>query len=80
MDLKNFRHALALAEAGNFVRAAQLVHLTQSALSRSIQALERDLGVQLFDRISGGIKPTAAGKLSSAHDILCTKRKPCSGR
>lgn len=50
MNLPQLEHLLAVAETGSFSRAAERQHLTQSALSRSIQALEDDLGARLFDR------------------------------
>ena len=52
MDFRKLRHFVAVCEHGTFHRAAQAVHLSQSALSRSIQALEQELGVPLFDRSS----------------------------
>jgi DNA-binding transcriptional LysR family regulator len=51
MNLSQLRHLIALAECGSFSGAAEAVHLTQSALSRSIQALEEELGLRLIDRI-----------------------------
>jgi DNA-binding transcriptional LysR family regulator len=62
-DLTPIQHALALAQTRNFARAAEVVHITQPALSRSIAALERDLGVRLFDRLTTGVELTAFGKL-----------------
>ena len=50
MNLKHLEHLLAVAETGSFSRAAEQQHLTQSALSRSIQTLEDDLGARLIDR------------------------------
>lgn len=50
MNLQQLEHLLAVAETGSFSRAAERQHLTQSALSRSIQALEEDLGARLVDR------------------------------
>ena len=44
MNLRHLEHWLALADTGSFSRAAEKLHITQSALSRSIQALEEDLG------------------------------------
>jgi len=63
MSTHKLRHALALAEHGNFHLAADALNLTQPALSRSIQSLERALGVRLFDRGHGGVETTAFGKL-----------------
>lgn len=56
-------HAVALAENGNFRRAAEALNLTQPALSRSIQSLERELGARLFDRSWGGVETTAVGRM-----------------
>ncbi|MFC6281445.1 MULTISPECIES: LysR family transcriptional regulator [Polaromonas] len=50
MNLQQLEHLLAVAGTGSFSRAAEQQHLTQSALSRSIQALEEDLGACLIDR------------------------------
>jgi DNA-binding transcriptional LysR family regulator len=51
VNLKQLEHLLALADSGSFSRAATQMHLTQSALSRSIQSLEDELGGRLIDRI-----------------------------
>jgi DNA-binding transcriptional LysR family regulator len=61
MDLRRLRHAVLLADEGSFSRAGHVAHLTQPALSRSIQALERQLGLILFERSSSGVTPTTAG-------------------
>lgn len=71
-DLRQLRHARALAEQGSFARAARTLHLTQPALSRSIQELERRTGIKLFDRAQGGVEPTDLGRtfLAHARDLL----------
>ena len=51
MNIKHLEHLLALADIGSFSRAAEKLFITQSALSRSIQSLEEDLGGQVLDRI-----------------------------
>ncbi|NCW86539.1 MAG: LysR family transcriptional regulator [Oxalobacteraceae bacterium] len=51
MNIKHLRHLLAIAETGSFSRAADRTYITQSALSRSIQSLEEELGGALIDRI-----------------------------
>jgi DNA-binding transcriptional LysR family regulator len=63
MDLRRLEHFIALCEHGTFNKAAEAVHLSQSALSRSIQALEEELGVTLFDRLTQGTVLTPAGRL-----------------
>lgn len=66
-DLRQLRHFVALAEHSHFARAAEAVHLSQPALSRSIQALESSLGCNLVDRHSRGISLTAHGELVLEH-------------
>ena len=66
-DMRRLRHALALAEHRNFARAAAALHITQPALSRSIQALEEGMGVLLFDRSPRDVEPTAFGELVLRH-------------
>ena len=66
-DLRLLRHARALAEEGSYARAARSLHLTQPALTRSIQELERRTGLKLFDRDSKRVEPTDLGRLFLAH-------------
>jgi len=63
INSRRLSHVVALAEEGSFARAAGRVHLSQPALSRSIQALEDELGMKLFDRAARGVALTAAGRL-----------------
>jgi DNA-binding transcriptional LysR family regulator len=62
MNLRHLAHWLALADAGSFSRAAEKLHITQSALSRSIQALEEELGGALVDRIGKRNELTPLGR------------------
>ncbi|KFZ36996.1 hypothetical protein HR45_13200 [Shewanella mangrovi] len=62
MTLIQLRHFMALAETGSFRRAAELVNLTQPALTRSIQSLEEDMGQRLFERIGRHTELTPLGK------------------
>lgn len=61
MELRKIKHVVTLAKAGSFVRASEQLGITQSALTRSIQAIEQELGLCLFDRGRGGAVPTRAG-------------------
>lgn len=63
MDLRRLSHFIALAEEGRFAPAAERVHLSPAAFSRSIQALEAQLGLRLLDRGPQGIALTQAGEL-----------------
>lgn len=67
LNLTRLRHATALGRERNFARAAATLGLTQPALTRSIQTLERELGVKLFDRQARGTVPTAFGNLVLKH-------------
>jgi DNA-binding transcriptional LysR family regulator len=62
LKLRQLAHALAVWRHGSFRRAATSQHLSQPALSRSIQNLEESLGVLLFDRHTTEITPTAFGE------------------
>ena len=62
ISVRRLNHIVALAEEGSFARAAERVHLSQPALSRSVQAIETELGLRLFDRATRGVAVTQAGK------------------
>jgi DNA-binding transcriptional LysR family regulator len=62
MDLKRWTHIVAVADRRSFIRAAEQVHLSQPALTRSIQAAEAELGLLLFDRGTQEVVPTPAGE------------------
>lgn len=72
MTLVQLRHLLALAQAGSFSQAATALFLTQPALSRSIRALESELGQPLFDRIGRRSELTPFGRetVARAHELL----------
>ena len=67
MNLQQLRHFVALAEAGTFTRAAERIHLTQPALSRSIAQFEAELGLRLVDRIGKKNEITAFGRMVLEH-------------
>lgn len=62
MTLVQLRHLLSLARTGSFSRSAAAMFLTQPALSRSIRALETELGQALFDRIGRHAELTPFGR------------------
>ncbi|MGP3769580.1 LysR family transcriptional regulator [Streptomyces sp. SDT5-1] len=62
MDLKQLNALLTVAETGSVTRAANLLHLVQSAVTRQIQSLEDQLGVALFERTRTGMVLTEAGE------------------
>lgn len=67
IDLKRLRHLTALVQHGNFHRAAEALHLTQPALTRSIQAIEAHVGAPLLTRHRTGVEPTELGRLLLHH-------------
>jgi len=63
LTLRHIEIVRALEQHRHFGRAAEVLGITQSALTRALQALETDLGVRLFDRGSGVPEPTMFGRL-----------------
>ena len=63
MDWDKLRIFHAVAEAGSFTHAGEVLHLSQSAVSRQVSALEDSLKVSLFHRHARGLKPTEQGEL-----------------
>ena len=61
MDVKQLKALVTVVETGSVTRAGELLHLVQPAVTRQIRALERELGVALFERTRHGMRPTAAG-------------------
>lgn len=61
LETKDLRVVLAVAATGTTARAAEVLHLTQPAVSRALLAAEERAGVRLFDRSARGLRPTAAG-------------------
>jgi DNA-binding transcriptional LysR family regulator len=62
-DLKQLRCFVAVATELNFRRAAVRLNMTQPPLTRQIQLLEHELGVQLLERTKHSVKPTTAGQV-----------------
>ncbi len=62
MTEERLREFLVLSRIGNYQKAAEVLYISQSALSRHIMRLERELGVSLFDRISYGNRLTRYGR------------------
>ncbi|MGV3634841.1 MAG: LysR family transcriptional regulator [Pseudorhodoplanes sp.] len=63
MNLRQLRYFLSVVETGNMTRAADQLHVAQTALGMQIKQLEESLGVPLLIRHSRGVEPTQAGKL-----------------
>ena len=67
MDFRQLQYVVVLAETLHFGRAAQRMHIAQSAFSAQIARLEREVGAPLFDRSANRVSVTAAGEVFLAH-------------
>src|SRR3954452_24140799 len=62
MDLRQLEYVVAVVQHGGFTKAAAALHVSQPSLSQGVQSLERELGVQLFERLGRTVAVTAAGE------------------
>ncbi|MHA3054583.1 LysR family transcriptional regulator [Acinetobacter sp. ANC 4633] len=69
MELRHLRYFVAVVEEQSFTKAAERLFIAQPPLSRQIQNLEQELGIQLFERGSRPLKTTPAGDFFYQHAI-----------
>jgi LysR family transcriptional regulator for metE and metH len=71
IEFRHFQTLIALAEAGNMARAAERIHLTQSALSHQIKGMEETYGTPLFVRKTNPLRWTPPGErlVALAYDV-----------
>src|SRR6202046_4162960 len=77
VELRHLEYFVAVAAELNFSRAAKRIHVVQSALSASVSRLEKELGVELFDRSKRQITLTAPGEvfLDHAREVIHTAHR-----
>ncbi|MDN0074044.1 LysR family transcriptional regulator [Crenobacter sp. SG2303] len=76
MEIYQLRTFVTVAQQGHLTQAAELLHLSQPAVTAQIKALEEDVGMPLFERSAGGVTLTLAGQelLPQAQSILASAR------
>lgn len=88
MDLRQLEFALAVVDEGGFTAAARRLHTVQSTVSSMISALEKDLGVTLFERTTRRVRLTEAGEafvpaarraLAAAREVRTMARSTVAG-
>lgn len=67
MDIKQMQYFLSIVETGSYTTAAENLYISQSSLSKRIFALEKELGVRLFDRGKRKVALTPAGLVVLEH-------------
>jgi DNA-binding transcriptional LysR family regulator len=67
MEIRQLKYFLAVAQEGNFTRAAELVHISQPGISAQIRQLENDLGATLIDRSGRSAALTTVGEVVLDH-------------
>ena len=66
-NLSSYRIFYAVANTGNISKAAKELYISQPAISKSVQKLEENIGVKLFERSSRGVVLTSEGELLYTH-------------
>lgn len=76
MELRVIRYFLAVADAGSITEGARRMHVTQPSVSRQLHSLEKELGVELFDRGPGPVQLSHAGRRfeTVARDLVLRER------
>ncbi|QYC42078.1 HTH-type transcriptional regulator BenM [Nonomuraea coxensis DSM 45129] len=67
VSLRQLQYVITVVEQGSFTRAAEILHVTQPALSHQVQALERAVGAVLLERSPRGVHLTPAGRAMLPH-------------
>src|SRR5258708_10828323 len=89
MELRQLRYFVAVGEEQHYGRAEKRLGVAQPALSRQIQNLEEEIGFKLFERLSRGVKITAAGEfllkearriLQEVNDAIASAKRIASGQ
>ncbi|RMD01975.1 LysR family transcriptional regulator [Aquitalea sp. FJL05] len=77
MEIYQLRTFVTVAQQGHLTQAAELLHLSQPAVTAQIKALEEEVGMPLFERTAGGVTMTRAGQelLPQAQSILASARE-----
>ncbi len=63
MNTKQFQYVLTLAHEGSFSKAAETLNISQPSLSQYIKKIEKEIGLELFDRTNGDVRLTDAGRV-----------------
>lgn len=76
MEIYQLRTFVTVAQQGHLTQAAELLHLSQPAVTAQIKALEEEVGMPLFERSAGGVSLTQAGQelLPQAQGVLAAAR------
>ena len=67
LELRTLQQFLRVAEHGSFTAAAEALHLSQPAVTRTIRRLEEQVGAPLFDRLPRGVELTEYGRSLARH-------------
>ena len=80
METRALRYFQTVAECGSYSRGAELLRISQPAVSRQIGKLEEELGARLFNRHAHGVNLTEAGQILLARCQRCCANSSRRGR
>ena len=63
MNTKQYKYVITLAKESSFSKAADVLNITQPSLSQYIKKIEKEIGLELFDRTNGEVRLTDAGRI-----------------
>ena len=81
MNIQQLKYVIAISDTGSYNKASEILYISQASLTNSIQDLEKEIGITIFNRSSRGTSLTSDGiefvryarQIVYQYDVLCEK-------